>query len=91
MGTASRYETILPRKLARLLILQDCLSSSTAAISFMFSFLLDVSVRVMFKVSISKPKSVIFCAGTNIDFVGCMTNPNVCNKDIVASTLSKHY
>ena len=56
----------------------------------MFSFLLDVSVRVMFKVSISKPKNVIFCVGTNIDFDGCMTNPNACNKEIAASTWSKH-
>ena len=82
MGAASKNETIFPTKLARVLILQNCLSTSTAAISLMFSLLLDVSVRFMFKVSISKPKNVIFCVGTNIDFVECMTNPNTCNKDM---------
>ena len=56
----------------------------------MFSFFLDASVRVMFKVSIPKSENVIFCVGTNIDFVGCMTNPNSCNRDIAESTLSKH-
>ena len=90
LGTASKKETVLPRKLARVLILQDCLSSITAAVFLMFSFLLDVSVRVMFRVSVSKPKNVIFCVGTNIDFVKCMTNANSSNMDIVASTSSKH-
>ena len=78
----------MARKLGRVLILQDCLSSSTAAMFFMFSFLLGV--KVMFKVSISKPKSVIFCVGTNLAFVGFMANPNSCNKDTVANLLSKH-
>ena len=48
------------------IILQDCLSSSTADTFLMFSLLVDVSVRVMFKLSFSKPKNVIFCVGTNI-------------------------
>ena len=34
----------------------------------------------MFKVSISKHENVIFCVGTDIDFVGCMTNPKSCNR-----------
>ena len=76
LATASKDETILPRKLAGVLILQDFLSSKTAAIPYMFSVLLDVSVRDMFEVSISKPKNVIFCVGTIIDFVGYVTNPN---------------
>ena len=87
---ASKEETILPRKLATVLILQDCLSNSAAAIFLMFSFLLDVSVRVMFKVSISKPKNVTFCVSTNIDYFGCMANPNSCNKDVVESIFLKH-
>ena len=75
MGTASKEEIIFPRKLARVLILHDCLGNSVVATFLILSFLLHVSVRVMFKVSISKPKNVIFCFGTIIDFVGCMANP----------------
>ena len=69
MGTASKEETILPRKLAKTLILQDCLSSSAAAIFLMFSFLLDVVVRVVFKVSILRPKNVTLRVGTNTDLL----------------------
>ena len=80
MGAASKEEAIFPRKLARALMLQGCLSRITAAVFIMFFSFLDVSVRVMFKVSVSKRKNVIFCLGTNIDFVGCMTKPNSCNR-----------
>ena len=90
MGAALKEETIFPRKLAKVLVPPDYLSISVAAMFLMFSFFLDVSIRVMFKVSISKPKNVISCVGTNIDFVGCIANPSSCNRDIVESTLSKH-
>ena len=81
---------IVPITFAKYLMVGLLVLSKFNSKVFSFYFFSSVSVAIIFAESITKPKVLILCVGTNLDFFKFMTKPNLSYKRIVLRMFTSH-